>query len=159
MGCKYQSPLLVVFVSATGDARPARPGQARSDDGWQETIQFQTVTNHHHRQHHHRRQRKVTGQSTSSNSLVAPRTPLRQHSPQIIQQSKQNLHLICHSAAVPKAALRGPSTMSTESPVSQPQTLFLFRSVTFTFTSTPIAQTTTTTPKNRLHCTKQDRNS
>lgn len=103
--------------------------------------------------------KKVTGQSASSNSLVAPRTPLRQHSPQIIQQSKQNLHLICHSAAVPKAALRGPSTMSTESPVSQPQTLFLFRSVTFTFTSTPIAQTTTTTPKNRLHCTKQDRNS
>ena len=103
--------------------------------------------------------KKVTGQSASSNSLVAPRIPLRQHSPQIIQQSKQNLHLICHSAAVPKAALRGPSTMSTESPVSQPRTLFLFRSVTFTFTSTPIAQTTTTTPKSRLHCTKQDRNS
>jgi hypothetical protein len=36
LGCKHKSPLLIVFVNVT--EMQSKPGQARSNDGWQERV-------------------------------------------------------------------------------------------------------------------------
>jgi hypothetical protein len=80
--------------------------------------------------------------------------PLRSHSPWT-QQKQTNLHHICHSAAVPKAALRGPSTSSTDSPASQHQTLFFSAALSLPL---PYTGNNDNAKGNKLHRTKQDRN-
>jgi len=79
--------------------------------------------------------------------------PLRSHSPWT-QQKQTNLYHICHSTAVPKAALRGPSTSSTDSPASQHQTLFFSAALSLPL---PYTGNNDNAKENKLHRTKQDR--